>query len=285
MNLNFWSFPIIIFIAGVLTPTSLLSAQEPVPAMSATVLVGEIDLDGRLDEMAWQHASPGSNYIQGKPYEGKKALEETEVRVLIGEKFIYVGAQMYESDPSVVDKNLMRRDAEGQYDFINVAFDSNFDRRTGYYFRVSAANVQFDKYFYNDSEQDQAWNAVWESAVHHHDRGWSVEMKIPLSQIRYDSSEPNQTWGFQSSRRRMVENEWSYFELMKEKQKLEDNMLYSRDVEVIVDTNPVKKINLIVQNALKFIGYLVLGIFSGVFVGILVFIYKKATSLLIKTNR
>ena len=78
---------------------------------------------------------------------------------------------------------------------------------------------------------------------------------------------------------------WSYFELMKEKQKLEDNMLYSRDVEVIVDTNPVKKINLIVQNALKFIGYLVLGIFSGVFVGILVFIYKKATSLLIKTNR
>lgn len=217
MNLNFWSFPIIIFIAGVLTPTSLLSAQEPVPAMSATVLVGEIDLDGRLDEMAWQHASPGSNYIQGKPYEGKKALEETEVRVLIGEKFIYVGAQMYESDPSVVDKNLMRRDTEGQYDFINVAFDSNFDRRTGYYFRVSAANVQFDKYFYNDSEQDQAWNAVWESAVHHHDRGWSVEMKIPLSQIRYDSSEPNQTWGFQSSRRRMVENEWSYFALHSQK--------------------------------------------------------------------
>ena len=181
--------------------------------MSAGILMGEIELDGRLDEISWQQSTPGSNYIQGKPYEGRKALEETEVHVLIGEKFIYVGAQMYESDPSVIDKNLVRRDTEGQYDFINVAFDPNFDRRTSYYFRVSAANVQFDKYFYNDSQQDRAWNAVWESAVHHHDQGWSVEMKIPLSQLRYDSNEPNQTWGFQSSRRRMVENEWSYFAL------------------------------------------------------------------------
>ena len=161
--------------------------------MSAGILMGEIELDGRLDEISWQQSTPGSNYIQGKPYEGSKALEETEVHVLIGEKFIYVGAQMYESDPSVIDKNLVRRDTEGQYDFINVAFDPNFDRRTSYYFRVSAANVQFDKYFYNDSQQDRAWNAVWESAVHHHDQGWSVEMKIPLSQLRYDSNEPNQT--------------------------------------------------------------------------------------------
>ena len=98
--------------------------------MSAGILMGEIELDGRWDESSWQQSTPGSNYIQGKPYEGSKALEETEVHVLIGEKFIYVGAQMYESDPSVIDKNLVRRDTEGQYDFINVAFDPNFDRRT-----------------------------------------------------------------------------------------------------------------------------------------------------------
>ncbi|MEO2158163.1 MAG: DUF5916 domain-containing protein, partial [bacterium] len=217
MNLEPRSFPVIMVISCTFALTSFLSAQQSVPTMNAGVLVGEIDLDGRLTEQAWQQSSPGSNFIQGKPYEGRKALEETEIQVLIGDNFIYVGAQMYESDPSVVDKNLVRRDTEGQYDFINVAFDPNFDRRTSYYFRVSAANVQFDKYFYNDSEQDQAWNAVWESAVYHHDRGWSVEMKIPLSQIRYDSNEPNQTWGFQSSRRRMVENEWSYFALHSQK--------------------------------------------------------------------
>ena len=200
-------------VSGFFSLNSSILAQEEIPTMSAGILMGEIELDGRLDEISWQQSTPGSNYIQGKPYEGSKALEETEVHGLIGEKFIYVGAQMYESDPSVIDKNLVRRDTEGQYDFINVAFDPNFDRRTSYYFRVSAANVQFDKYFYNDSQQDRAWNAVWESAVHHHDQGWSVEMKIPLSQLRYDSNEPNQTWGFQSSRRRMVENEWSYFAL------------------------------------------------------------------------
>ena len=84
MNLKHSSFSIIIAASGVFALTSLLSAQDNVPTMSAGVLVGEIDLDGRLDELSWQQASPGSNYIQGKPYEGKKALEETEVRILIG---------------------------------------------------------------------------------------------------------------------------------------------------------------------------------------------------------
>ena len=179
-NLYLW---LLAFIVSGLSLNSSILAQEEIPTMSAGILMGEIELDGRLDEISWQQSTPGANYILGKPYEGSKALEETEVHVLIGEKFIYVGAQMYESDPSVIDKNLVRRDTEGQYDFINVAFDPNFDRRTSYYFRVSAANVQFDKYFYNDSQQDRAWNAVWESAVKINEKGWVAEFAIPFSQL------------------------------------------------------------------------------------------------------
>ena len=130
MKTNSWSSLAIFAVSGLFLLAPLLSAQDEIPTMSAGVLIGEIDLDGRLDEIAWKQTPPGSNNIQGKPYEGRKALEETEVHVLIGQKFIYVGAQMFESDPSVIDKNLVRRDTEGQYDFINVAFDSNFDRRT-----------------------------------------------------------------------------------------------------------------------------------------------------------
>ncbi len=176
-------------------------------------LVGEISMDGRLDEEAWERASIASGFTQGTPVEGIPAEEETEVRVLIGEDAIYVGARMFESDPSTIVGRLVRRDQDGTYDYVSVSLDPNRDRRTGYYFRVNAANVQVDQYYYDDQRMDRAWNAVWESEVHHDDLGWTAELRIPLSQIRYESGEEVQTWGVNFARKRMSSNETSYFSL------------------------------------------------------------------------
>jgi len=176
-------------------------------------LVGEISMDGRLDEEAWSRAGAATGFIQGTPVEGIPAEEETEVRVLIGEDAIYVGARMYESDPRKIVQRLVRRDQEGTYDYVSVSLDPNRDRRTGYYFRVTAANVQVDQYYYDDQRMDRAWNAVWESEVYHDELGWTAEIRIPLSQIRYESDEDVQTWGVNFARKRMSSNETSYFSL------------------------------------------------------------------------
>jgi len=176
-------------------------------------LVGEISMDGRLDEDAWSHAPVATGFTQGTPVEGIPAEEETEMRVLIGDDAIYVGARMYESDPSAIVDRLVRRDQEGIYDYVSISLDPNWDRRTGYYFRVSAANVQVDQFYYNDQLPDRAWNAVWESEVHHDELGWTAEFRIPLSQIRYESDEEVQTWGVNFGRKRMSSNETSYFSL------------------------------------------------------------------------
>ena len=183
------------------------------PRAEAAQLVGEISLDGRLDEDAWSRAPIATGFTQGTPVEGIPAEEETEVRLLIGEDAIYVGARMYESDPSGIVGRLVRRDEEGVYDYISVSLDPNWDRRTGYYFRVNAANVQVDQYYYDDQRPDRAWNAVWESEVHHDELGWTAEIRIPLSQIRYESDEDLQTWGVNFGRKRMSSNETSYFSL------------------------------------------------------------------------
>jgi hypothetical protein len=145
--------------------------------------------------------------------EGIPAEEETEVRVLIGKDAIYVGARMYESDPGKIVGRLVRRDEEGSYDYISVSLDPNRDRRTGYYFRVNAANVQIDQYYYDDQRMDRAWDAVWESEVHRDEQGWTAEIRIPLSQIRYESGQEIQTWGVNFGRKRMSSNETSYFAL------------------------------------------------------------------------
>jgi hypothetical protein len=183
------------------------------PQVEAGMLAGEIKMDGVLDEDAWSRAPVATGFTQGTPVEGVPAEEETEVRVLFGDNAIYVGARMFESDTSKIVGRLVRRDEEGIYDYLSVSLDPNRDRRTGYYFRVNAANVQVDQYYYDDQRLDRAWNAVWESKVSRDELGWTAEIRIPLSQIRYESAEVLQTWGVNFARKRMSSNETSYFSL------------------------------------------------------------------------
>src|SRR5690606_32439618 len=87
---------------------------------------------------------------------------------------------------------LSRRDAIGGGDFFLVAFDSYNDRKTGYEFAVTAGGVQFDAYM-DGSNEDSSWDAVWDSAVRVTPEGWTVEMAIPYSQVRF--SERDTSWG------------------------------------------------------------------------------------------
>lgn len=172
---------------------------------------GAITIDGRLDDEAWVGAPVVSGFIQKDPVDGAPAVEDTEVRFLFDDDAIYIGARLLDSEPDRVSRQLVRRDQEGNADFFEISLDPNLDRRTGYQFTVSAANVQADRYLFDDTREDGAWNAVWSSAVHHADWGWSVEIRIPLSQVRYDPARGPQTWGVNFSRRRIATNERSYF--------------------------------------------------------------------------
>jgi hypothetical protein len=172
---------------------------------------GPISVDGRLDEAAWLAAPLISGFIQKDPFDGEPAVEDTEVRVLFDDDALYIGARLLDSEPGRISRQLVRRDQEGNADFFEVSLDPNLDRRTGYQFTVSAANVQLDRYLYDDTREDGAWNAVWSSEVHHATWGWSVEIRIPLSQLRYDPGGGPQTWGVNFSRRRTLTNERSYF--------------------------------------------------------------------------
>lgn len=188
-------------------------AGDPVAVARAVRRTGEIRLDGILDEEAWAAAPVASGFIQREPVEGNRAEEDTRVRILYDNNALYVGALLLDSDPDGIVDRLVRRDEEGEFDYFEVSLDPNLDRRTGYVFRVSAANVQADRYVFNDTEQDRAWDAVWESEVRRTPEGWSVEIRIPLSQVRYESHTGEQTWGVNFSRRRLANNERTYFSL------------------------------------------------------------------------
>ena len=190
-------------------------AQEvTAPPMVAAPRSGDVEIDGRLDEAAWQNAAPGTDFVQREPFEGRPAEHQTEARILFDEDAIYVGIRMFDDEPETIARQMVRRDEWGQYDFIEVAFDPNLDRRTGYLFRVSAAGVQRDEYLFEDDDQDEAWDAVWQSAVQIDSEGWTAEIRIPLSQMRYESSAEGRPWGVNFNRSRLQSNETSQYALI-----------------------------------------------------------------------
>ena len=99
-----------------------------------------------------------------------------------------------------VIKRLHRRDQDDQGDWFSVALDSNHDHRTALVFEVNAAGVQKDQVIYNDSTFDASWDGVWESAVTTDERGWTAELKIPLSLLRFQPGGGPQSWGINFSR-------------------------------------------------------------------------------------
>jgi hypothetical protein len=172
-------------------------------------LQGDIVMDGIPNEAAWMVAEPAVTFIQIEPVERELARQDTEVRVLYDDDNIYIAAWLMDQNPAGIGTQLTRRDETPRaVDYFEFSFDSNMDRLTGYSFRVTAAGVQRDMYLFNDTNSDDSWNAIWHSAVNIGEHGWTVEIRMPLSQLRYEA-EGAQVWGVNFSRRRLAENERS----------------------------------------------------------------------------
>jgi hypothetical protein len=191
-----------VILALVLTAGTGQAAERPPEArveVQAVRLSEPIRVDGVLSEEVWSTAPPATGFLQRDPTEGAAASEKTEVRVAYDDQAIYVGARMYDSDPAAIVARLGRRDAWLDADAFVFYLDSYHDRRTGYLFSVNAAGTLWDGVLYNDDWDDSSWDGVWEGRAHVDERGWTVEMRIPYSQVRFRDA-PSHRWGMNARR-------------------------------------------------------------------------------------
>jgi hypothetical protein len=170
-------------------------------------------IDGHLNEETWSVATPISGFSQRDPDEGKPATEDTEVRILYDDVALYVGARLFDDDPTHLARRLSARDNGFDADWVGIYLDPLHDRLTGAMFRVSAANAQQDMILYNDSWTDSSWDAVWQSEVSVDERGWTAEIRIPLSQLRFTGAD-QQTWGINVERYVRRKNESSFLRMV-----------------------------------------------------------------------
>lgn len=175
---------------------NIRSVEKSMRGVSVTE--ASIVTDGHLDERAWKKAEGASGFRQLRPQEGAPASQKTEICVLYGAENLYVAAQLHDEVPSKIRQRLTRRDNLNNADWFLVSFDSNLDRETAYTFGVNAGGVQYDA-LRTANNRNSSWDAVWESAVQHTGRGWTVELRVPYSMLQFPKQEP-QTWGVHVTR-------------------------------------------------------------------------------------
>jgi hypothetical protein len=181
---------------------SVRAAGAPAPgapgkvATAIRVANGAINLDGGLNDAVWAQAVPITDFMQKEPNEGVAPTDRMEVRFVYDDNALYVGARMYSSDPAGIQAPLGPRDGvQSEAEHIVLSFDTFLDRRTAFTFGVSASGVRLDRYHASDSEGgDNGFNPVWEARTRIDDEGWTAELWIPFTQLRF-ADQAQQVWG------------------------------------------------------------------------------------------
>jgi Domain of unknown function (DUF5916)/Carbohydrate family 9 binding domain-like len=186
-------------------------SHEQAPTATAARRNGEVHIDGKLDEAAWQAATPVTEFRQLDPDEGQPASERTEARFLIDDAAIYVGVRLFDKEPGKIQSQLARRDESIEGDVLELIFDSYHDHLTGFLFRLSPAGARRDAAVDANGNEDNNWDAVWEGGATVDSLGWTAEYRIPLSQLRYNPNRPEQIWGLQLVRTIARKAESDYF--------------------------------------------------------------------------
>ena len=219
-----WIVPIAILSIG-----ATLDAQQGPQAIGVQVALAPT-IDGRLDDRAWADADVLAGFVQREPMEGRSVSERTEVRVVYDDEAMYVGAWMFDSDPSSLVVGQTLRDASvNDSDAFVMVIDTYLDRQNGFVFGTTPAGIEYDGQVSNEgrggggggggARQQRGsgggfnlnWDGSWEVATSTDERGWYAEMRIPFSTLRYGQG-GEQKWGInfeRNIRRRSEQSVWA----------------------------------------------------------------------------
>jgi hypothetical protein len=199
-------------------------------SVSATSITQAPAIDGRLSDAAWTNARPLSGFIQRELREGDPVTERTEVRILSDGVALYVGAWLFDREPSAIVPGEKVRDVTlDNSDAFALILDTYLDRQNGFVFATTPAGVEYDGQVVKEGEgggitvagQNRQmsgsmggfnlnWDGSWTVATSRDSLGWYAEFRIPYSTLRYGSGK-EQTWGVNFSRRIRRKNEEAYW--------------------------------------------------------------------------
>jgi hypothetical protein len=197
---NSFSFVLAALFAATALPAQNVAATPTNrPHKSATAVKvpsGAVHVDGLLTDSAWAGIPEIADFIQKDPIEGAPPTDQLRIRIAYDDEALYVATRVISKDPSRIQAPVSRRDNIHQAEHIWISLDTYRDRRTAYSFAVAASGVRGDWYHPRDDESaiDMSFDPVWQASANIDGTGWTAEMRIPFSQLRFNAAD-EQEWG------------------------------------------------------------------------------------------
>ena len=215
----------LVLLVAALTGSTTVYAQEAVgslgpvapeslarPSLRAFRAQGPITLDGLLDEGSWSVAdSTTGTFWLTQPAAGFPAPDRTVIRMIYDDEALYMGAVLYDPEPHRLVSAGLEQDFSPQAsDMFGVAIDASRDKQSAYVFGANPAGAKWDAQSFNDGAAiNSAWEGIYEVETSTFAEGWIMEMRIPLTTLRFPGGEGEQTWGLNFSRQVRRRNEYA----------------------------------------------------------------------------
>ena len=195
-------------------------------------------IDGDITDDAWDVVEWSSDFTEKDPDEGTPPTYQTKFKIMYDKKFLYVAIRAYDAEPDKIESRLSRRDGFAG-DRVNIIIDSYHDKRTAFVFTTTAAGVKGEELTsQNGQNWDDSWNPVWYTDAKVDDEGWTAEMKIPFTQLRFGKAK-EQIWGLNVNRTLFRKQERSLWQRIPNNQA--GFISEAGELHGLIDLNPQKQ--------------------------------------------
>jgi hypothetical protein len=173
---------------------------------------GRIVVDGDLTDEGWRNATRVDKWYEVNPADNTEPRVGNVGYLTYDDRFFYAAFEFEDPVPHSIRAPLGDHDniGNGFYDYGGVLLDALNTGRSGTFFVVTPHNIQYDSVTDDQTGEDSAPDFFWESATRITARGWTLEMRIPFSSLRYRNSDP-QTWGILLYRNYPREYHYQFF--------------------------------------------------------------------------
>jgi hypothetical protein len=177
---------------------SAVGAQEPrmgTDEIRISRAAGPIEIDGALGDPGWNGATRVETFYETNPGDNVPPKVKTVGWLAYDDRFFYAAFEFSDPEPKSIRAPYDDRDVVPSYtDYGGVILDTRNDGKTAILFLVNPRNIQYDAITNDSSGEDNSADFYWDSATRLGPEGWTLEIRIPFSSLRYERADP-QTWG------------------------------------------------------------------------------------------
>ncbi|HEY1913203.1 MAG TPA: DUF5916 domain-containing protein, partial [Vicinamibacterales bacterium] len=191
-----------------------LAAQSALsgPRLTITRATGPITVDGDLSDEGWKGATRIDKWYETQPGDNTEPRVKNVGYLTFDDKFLYAAFEFEDPDPSAMRAPFADRDniGNGFNDYGGILLDPRNTGRTAAFFVVTPRNIQYDSVTDDASGEDSSPDFFWESKTKIGEHGWTMEMRIPFSSLRYRNVDP-QTWAIMLYRNFPRDRHYQFF--------------------------------------------------------------------------